>query len=204
LCCRPRLSAPAAAAASLPPLPFAPSHCPPGPMSPDPACQPLTLSQPRPAALPYRTTAPLPAPDGRSRCRPLRATDRCASPLSAPSPAPTWHRVDPLLFPRRPALRALSKAANRRPRSPSSLSAPRAAASQLPHRACPHRPTSPHHLTTERLSHRRRRPSAPSVSRVLRASGLTSGMRLTFSLLLRCCRTPPPAPPMTGAPPPPP
>jgi hypothetical protein len=44
-------------------------------------------------------------------------------------------------------------------------------------------------------------PSAPSVSRVLRASWLASGLRLTFSPLLWCCRTPPSAPPMTGAPP---
>jgi hypothetical protein len=141
---------------------------------------------------------------GRPSCPPPRPGPPLSSRFSPPRGAEAWDPPAFFLFtPRhRATIKKKPPAGDLDPPSPrfSSLSAPRAAASQLPHRACLRRPPSPHRLATKRPSHHRRRPSAPSVSRVLRALWLASGVRLTFSPLLWCCRTPPLVPPVTGVP----
>jgi hypothetical protein len=121
-------------------------------------------------------------------CRPLHAIDRCIGPLSAPSPAPTRHQADPPPFPS--PTRASSAFKSRWP--PTSLHfslfffSARSARRRLPAHplslsASFPVASPPHHRETEPPPASTFHPPPPSVSRVLCASWLACGMRLTFS-----------------------
>jgi hypothetical protein len=157
------------------------------PLPPGSACQPLVPSQPHPVALRCRATAPQPTPDGQGplpatpRCRPL-----CRAPLRSFSYTPRGTEPTPPPFPSPP-------------RAPSTFKSHRSQTS-LPffsiffsihsaRRCLPDPPPSlsasfpvaslPHHWETEPPPASTFRP--PSVSWVLHASWLASGVRLTFS-----------------------
>jgi hypothetical protein len=124
-------------------------------------------------------------------CRPrLSAHDTAAAllPLSSPFSPPCGAE------PRDPPAPLFVSARATGPLKRSRLPAPhRAYPCRSPVASPPHHrkiepPRSPHHLLDKP---------------VLRASWLASGVHLTLSFPLRCCRTLPLAPPVTGVPPPP-
>jgi hypothetical protein len=146
----------------------APSRCPPGPAVARSRLSAAHARAPPPSSVMQQHRRPrliVGATAGRSA---LPTT--VPGPLSAPSPAPTRHRPDPLSFSlAAPRTRAPSKAADHRPHFPSSLfsspSTQRVVASQLPTKPVRVVPWSPHRLATRSLSHHRCQFSASWVSR---------------------------------------
>jgi hypothetical protein len=160
-------------------------------------------SQLCPAALPCHATAPPPAPDGQGPYRLLRR-----APLRSFS-YPHVASRHPLLFPRRPAHRALSKAATTdlAPLLPVFLLRPLCAPPP------PRSPTEPIRVVPRRLTASPQGdratagvdlpPPPPTLGEPGPPCVVAHKWRVPHLLpLLRCCRTPPPVPPVIGVPPP--